>query len=115
MYRNWFQLPDGFERDKLLVRNENGEPLRTIYLVNETAQAIINNNDYTRLRLISAGVKGFVRQDSSKRGDITCKWRIPAEGIDDLVPLVPKTKIVDASLDELTIFLKEMYPPVSLT
>jgi hypothetical protein len=37
---NWFSLDDQFERDKLMVRNDSGAPLRTIYLVNETVKVI---------------------------------------------------------------------------
>jgi hypothetical protein len=32
--RNWFKLKESFPREHLLVRNEYGEPLRTIYLAN---------------------------------------------------------------------------------
>jgi hypothetical protein len=32
--RNWFKLKESFPREHLLVRNEYGDPLRTIYLAN---------------------------------------------------------------------------------
>lgn len=76
-------------------------------------QAILQNNDYTRMRIISAGVKSFVRQDSGNRGDISCKWRIPGDGILEVVPRIPESKIVHADLADLKVFLSEMYPPVS--
>lgn len=34
VYRSWFKLKDTFRTDQLLVRNDYGTPLRTIYLSN---------------------------------------------------------------------------------
>jgi hypothetical protein len=32
--RDWFKLKDTFRTDHFLVRNDHGDPLRTIYLSN---------------------------------------------------------------------------------
>lgn len=32
--REWFKLQDSFRTDQFLVRNDHGDPLRTIYLSN---------------------------------------------------------------------------------
>lgn len=106
----WFSLHDNFPSSNLLVRNEYGNPLRTMYVVNDVIKAIVQNNDYTRLRMISAGVKAFVRQDSQARNDIQCKWRVSADGIAEVLKYTDS--IVTAGLPELRIFLEEMYPPI---
>jgi len=33
--RKWFKLDEKFDRTKLMVRNDTGSPLRTVYLVND--------------------------------------------------------------------------------
>lgn len=111
--KEWFGMLPDFPAENLLVRNEYGNPLRTIYIVNDLVKAVILNNDYTRLRMISAGVKAFIRQDSQSRSDIQCKWRVSSDGILGVVRYVPETKIVKAGIAELRTFLEEMYPPVA--
>lgn len=70
------------------------------------------NNDPSRLRIISAGVKGFVRQDSQARTDIACKWRVPNEGMSEVLPHVQGGVVREISLRELKIFVGENYPTV---
>lgn len=111
--KKWFGMTPDFPADNLLVRNEYGNPLRTIYIVNDIVKAVILNNDYTRLRMISAGVKAFIRQDSQSRSDIQCKWRVSSDGILGVVRYVPEGRIVKAGIRELRTFLEEMYPPVT--
>lgn len=109
---NWFGLNESFPRNNLLVRNEYGNPLRTIYIANDMVKAIVKNNDYTRLRMISAGVKAFIRQDSQARTDIPCKWRVSSDGIDEVLKYVPDERVVKATVAELFTFLENMYPPI---
>lgn len=140
-----------------MVRNEYGDPLRSIYLTNDivkvcpphsihlstfkssnpsnpprapnpsilhisqllleltaAAQRIIQNNDYTRLRIISAGVKALTRQDSQARTDIGCKWRIPSEGVLELIPHIGAGVVKEVGIRELKVLLEEQYPPVCL-
>lgn len=35
LHREWFKLRESFPKGNLLVRNDYGDPLRTIYLTNE--------------------------------------------------------------------------------
>ncbi len=35
IHREWFKLKESFSKGNLLVRNDYGDPLRTIYLTNE--------------------------------------------------------------------------------
>ncbi|WWC87043.1 uncharacterized protein L201_001928 [Kwoniella dendrophila CBS 6074] len=107
-----FKLKDTFPRDNLMVRNDYGDPLRTIYMTNPIVKEIIQNNDYTRLRIVSAGVKCFARQDSSQRTEIRCKWRTPADGILEVLPHCGEGVVLSATLNELRTLLEDHYPPV---
>ncbi|ODN90270.1 multisite-specific tRNA:(cytosine-C5)-methyltransferase [Cryptococcus wingfieldii CBS 7118] len=109
-----FQFKDTFPKNHLLVRNEYGTPHRTMYLTNEIVKQILLNNDYTRLRIISAGVKSFTRQDSkeSKNTDISCKWRPPVDGVLELLPHLGDGILVRATLDELRNLLVDHYPAI---
>jgi multisite-specific tRNA:(cytosine-C5)-methyltransferase len=122
-------LKDTFRTDHFLVRNDHGDPLRTIYLSNAiikvshngthaglelTEQSVLTNNDPSRLRIVSAGVKGFVRQDSQSRTDIACKWRVPNEGMLEVLPHVSEGVVKEVTLRELKVFVGENYPTVCL-
>ncbi|WVR04516.1 hypothetical protein IAU60_001520 [Kwoniella sp. DSM 27419] len=107
-----FKFKDTFPRDNLMVRNDYGDPLRTIYLTNDVVKAIIQNNDYTRLRIVSAGVKCFARQDSQQRTDIRCKWRTPIDGILEVLPHVGEDVVISATLQDLKTLLEDHYPAV---
>ncbi|ORY27062.1 S-adenosyl-L-methionine-dependent methyltransferase [Naematelia encephala] len=109
----WFKLNDSFPVNNLLVRNAYGDPVRSLYMVNDIIKSIVLHNDYSRLRIISAGVKGFTRQDSQTRTDLQCKWRIPMDGLLEVVPHIPDDVIRDATLAELKVFIEEQYPPVT--
>jgi multisite-specific tRNA:(cytosine-C5)-methyltransferase len=79
-----------------------------------TIQQIICNNDWSRLRLVSAGVKAFVRQDSHSSVDKECKWRIPAEGISGLLPHMDHSVIANATVKDLKVLLTDLYPVVGI-
>jgi multisite-specific tRNA:(cytosine-C5)-methyltransferase len=76
-------------------------------------QTIVTYNDVARLRLLSAGIRVFLRQDSSNKLDLKCKWRIPSEGLNSIGIHLDQTKIIDAGLEEIRIFLENSYPMVS--
>ncbi|WRT64898.1 uncharacterized protein IL334_001837 [Kwoniella shivajii] len=105
-----FKFKDTFPRDNLMVRNEYGDPLRTIYMTNDIVKEIIQNNDYTRIRVVSAGVKCFARQDSSQRTEIRCKWRTPIDGILEVLPHVGEDIVISATIRELRTLLEDHYP-----
>ncbi|OWT39580.1 multisite-specific tRNA:(cytosine-C5)-methyltransferase [Cryptococcus neoformans Bt1] len=107
-----FQFKDTFPKNNLLVRNEYGDPLRTMYLTNDIVKQIILNNDYTRMRLISAGIKSFTRQDSatSKNSELICKWRPPIDGILELLPHLGDGVLIEGTLSELRTLLEDHYP-----
>ena len=72
----------------------------------------MTSNDYSRLRVISAGVKAFMRQDSQNRDSYACKWRIPNEGLSALVPHLGDGVVKDFGIDELRVLVEEQYPTV---
>ncbi|OCF37458.1 multisite-specific tRNA:(cytosine-C5)-methyltransferase [Kwoniella heveanensis CBS 569] len=105
-----FKFKDTFPKDNLMVRNDYGDPLRTMYLTNDIVKDIIQHNDYTRLRIVSAGVKCFARQDSQQRTEIRCKWRTPVDGILEVLPHVGDGIVISANLAELRTLLEDHYP-----
>ncbi|WVO13356.1 hypothetical protein L204_100971 [Cryptococcus depauperatus] len=109
-----FKFKDTFPCENLLVRNEYGDPLRTVYLTNSIVKRIIQNNDYTRMRIVSAGVKAFTRQDSStsKNAELTCKWRPPIDGVLELLPHIGEGVLIEGSLAELRVLLEDHYPAI---
>lgn len=110
-----------------MVRNDYGDPLRSIYLTNplvrvsspylraataDHRQAVIENNEYTRLRLVSAGVKAFTRQDSSK-SELPCKWRVPSDGLGEVLPWIGEGVVRDMSIADLRVLCATQYPEVA--
>ncbi len=108
----FFSIQDTFPIGNCMVRNKNGTPLRSIYVCNNLMKAIVRHNDVARLRMISAGIRIFLRQDSNNKLELQCKWRIPAEGVQSLVGHVDPARIDDAGLGELRVFLENSYPMV---
>ena len=86
----------------MLVRNSTGEAIRTIYFTSPLVRSLLTSNSYNRMRLISCGVKIFMRQDATR--DVAGvverigpqRWRLVLpyprfESLIDVVELVPKT------------------------
>ncbi|GAA5843387.1 hypothetical protein JCM3766R1_002937 [Sporobolomyces carnicolor] len=99
--KEFFDISDSFPFDALLVRNASGAALRSIYLTSDLTKSILSSNAYTRMRLISCGVKLFTRQDSSKDGTYVCKWRINSEGLEVIRPYLGQKRIVNAGQAQL--------------
>lgn len=79
-------------------------------------QHILQYNSSARLRIITAGVKIFIRQDSQNRTDIPCKWRIPSDGLSAVVPYVGEGVVRDmgpGGMGVLRILVEFPYPMVS--
>ncbi|GJN93170.1 hypothetical protein Rhopal_006217-T1 [Rhodotorula paludigena] len=90
--KDFFDISDSFPFSDLLVRNAMGQPLRSVYLTSPLTRKLLLSNAYTRMRLISCGVKLFTRQDSSNT--YACKWRINAEGLEVIRPYLGQKRIV---------------------
>ena len=41
----------------MLTRNPTGDTVRSIYMANDIVKQIVEHNDYTRMRLVTAGTK----------------------------------------------------------
>ena len=109
---NHFGLSPSFSPSNLYVRNETGEAVRSIYYTSNLIKTIVTQNEYTRMRLISAGVKLFARQESPG-DDVVCKWRACAEGLELLLPFLGEGKVLSAGLKDLKVLLETHYPMVS--
>ena len=106
-----------------MVRNPNQQAGRTIYLTSEVMKNVIESNDYTRLRLISCGVKMFIKHEVAKSSsqpneDGTtnlpkCKWRITNEGVNLVKDYLPPHKILTGDPHELKYFVETYHPSIS--
>lgn len=81
----------------MLVRNSTGEAIRTIYFTSPLVRSLLTSNSYNRMRLISCGVKIFMRQDATRDGTYKCKWRVMSEGLEVLRPFMGQKRILHAT------------------
>lgn len=79
-----------------------------MYFTSTLARTLLHANSYTRMRLISCGVKLFTRQDSSKDGTYRCKWRVNSEGLDVLRPFMGTKRIATANVETLRALMQSM-------
>lgn len=107
----FFDIHPSFPVASLLVRNASGAPLRSIYFTSELVRSLLLANSYSRMRLISCGVKIFTRQDSGKTDTYKCKWRIVSEGLEILRPYMGKKRIIQGNLETLKILMGELNVP----
>ncbi|KAJ9113207.1 hypothetical protein QFC22_006046 [Naganishia vaughanmartiniae] len=107
----YFGLSSDFPRDRCFVRNGTGTANRNLYMSNDIVKNLIHSNEYHSIRLLSAGIRVFVRQDTQNRNtDLHCKWRIPLEGLPSILPYMDQTKILHGTIDDLEVLLSDMYP-----
>ncbi|KAM0791035.1 hypothetical protein ACM66B_004331 [Microbotryomycetes sp. NB124-2] len=106
--KDFFDLDESFPVTSLLVRNSQGAALRSVYFTSEIVRALLFSNSYSRMRLISCGVKMFTRQDSSKDGTYRCKWRVNAEGLEVLRPFMGPKRITTANIATLRQLMSSM-------
>ncbi|GAA5943291.1 hypothetical protein JCM3775_002607 [Rhodotorula graminis] len=99
LIKDFFGISDAFPFSELLVRNAAGQPLRSIYLTSLLTRKLLLSNAYSRMRLISCGVKLFTRQDSN--GQYACKWRLNAEGLDVVRPFLSDKRVIKVGADTL--------------
>ncbi|CAE6527541.1 unnamed protein product [Rhizoctonia solani] len=106
------QIKPSFPSTNLFVRNPDGEALRHIYLCNDAVRQVLAHNDFARLRLISAGVRVFNRQESGVKTELhgRNRFRFLTEGVPSVLPHVDESRIVTANLDTLRVFMRLYYP-----
>lgn len=107
----FYNLSPDFPRDRFMVRNATGEPVKTIYYTSLLARDILTTNEGTGLKFVHCGVKMFVRQDVQKEN--TCKWRIQTDGLPVLEAWVGEERVVRLwKKSTLKKLLVEMFPKV---
>lgn len=97
-----------FPSSRVLVRNPAGDAVRSLYLANDIVKVIIENNDYSRLRLTAAGTKVFSKQDAGKGAD--AQFRVLGEGLPVILPYIDPTTIITASMVTLKTLIESYYP-----
>ncbi|KAF8634819.1 hypothetical protein AX17_004071 [Amanita inopinata Kibby_2008] len=104
-------LTTQFPASNILVRNPEGEAARSLYLTNDIVKTIIQNNDYTRIRLTAAGTKVMAKQEAGKGAD--AQFRVLGEGLPIILPFVDESTIVAGDLPSLRTLLSSNYPLLS--
>ena len=108
---SFYGLSLKFPRDRFMVRNASGNPVKTIYYSSTLARDILTENEGKGIKFVHCGIKMFVKQDVQKSG--VCKWRIQSEGLPILEGWVGDTRAVRlASRKTLHKLLIEMFPKV---
>ncbi|KAL9602247.1 MAG: hypothetical protein Q9219_001971 [cf. Caloplaca sp. 3 TL-2023] len=109
---SFYNLSSQFPRNRFMVRNATGEPVKTIYYTSLLARDILTANEGTGLKFVHCGIKMFVKQDVQKEN--TCKWRIQTEGLPILEAWVGEERVVRLwKRSTLKKLLVEMFPKVN--
>ncbi|KAG5644352.1 hypothetical protein DXG03_008649 [Asterophora parasitica] len=109
-------LNSDFPSSNVLVRNPAGDAVRSLYLANALVKSVVENNDYTRIRLSAAGTKVFSKQDGGKAASAPggeTQFRILGEGLPVILPFVDPATIITADLAVLKVLVQSYYPLVS--
>lgn len=108
----FYQLSDSFPRDRFMVRNATGEPVKAIYYTTALAKDILTKNEGRGMKFVHSGVKMFVKQDA--QGQDICRWRVQSEGLPILEGWVGEERVVRLYKREtLRKLLREMFPRVN--
>lgn len=109
---SFYNLSPSFPRDRFMVRNASGNPVKTIYYTSTLARDILTENQGKGIKFVHCGVKMFVKQDVQKVG--VCKWRIQTEGLPIVEGWVGEERVVRLWQKEtLRTLLLEMFPKVN--
>lgn len=107
----FYSLSPHFPRDRFMVRNALGNPVKTIYYTSALARDILRENESRGIKFVHCGIKMFVKQDVQKVG--VCKWRIQTEGLPILEAWVGEERVVRLwQRQTLRKLLVEMFPKV---
>ncbi|KAF9459139.1 cytosine-5--methyltransferase [Collybia nuda] len=101
-------LTTEFPAANVLVRNPEGDPVRSLYLANDLVKAIVENNDFSRIRLTAAGTKVFSKQEGGKASE--AQFRVLGEGLPVVLPYVDPSTIITADLSTLKVLVQSYYP-----
>lgn len=107
----FYNIAPNFPRDRFMVRNASGNPVRTIYYTSALVRDILIENEGKGIKFVHCGIKMFVSQDVQKAG--VCPWRIQSEGLPVLEGWVGEERVVRLHKREtLRKLLVEMFPKV---
>jgi multisite-specific tRNA:(cytosine-C5)-methyltransferase len=107
----YYQLSERFPRDRFMVRNATGEPVKAIYYTSAIVRDILNMNERKGMKFVMCGVRMFMKQDA--QGQDICRWRIQSEGIPLLETYVGEERIVRLyKRPTLRKLLIELFPKV---
>ncbi|KAK7471032.1 tRNA (cytosine-5-)-methyltransferase ncl1 [Stygiomarasmius scandens] len=101
-------LTKDFPSSNVLVRNPEGDVVRSMYLTNDIIKSVIQNNDFTKIRLTAAGTKVFTKQEGGKGSE--AQYRILGEGLPVVLPYVDPANILQANMSALKTFVESHYP-----
>ncbi|KAF8434864.1 S-adenosyl-L-methionine-dependent methyltransferase [Boletus edulis BED1] len=101
-------LSSDFPTSNVLVRNPEGDAVRSLYLVNDFVKSVLAHNDYTRMRLMTAGTKVITKQEAGRGMD--AHFRILGEGLPVVLPYIDPATIMMADLKALKVLLQTYYP-----
>jgi multisite-specific tRNA:(cytosine-C5)-methyltransferase len=107
----YYQVSERFPRDRFMVRNATGEPVKAIYYTSAIVRDILSMNEKKGMKFVMCGVKMFMKQDA--QGQDVCRWRIQSEGMPLLETYVGEERIVRLyKRPTLRKLLIEMFPKV---
>jgi multisite-specific tRNA:(cytosine-C5)-methyltransferase len=107
----FYEISPRFPKDRYMVRNATGEPVKAIYYTSEKVRDILVCNEGQGIKFVQAGVKMFMKQDA--QGQDICRWRIQSEGIPILEPWVGEGRVIRLYKREtLRKLLIEMFPRI---
>ena len=108
----FYDISPRFPRDRYMVRNVLGEPVKAIYYTSVIVRDILTLNEGKGIKFIQAGVKMFMKQDA--QGQDICRWRIQSEGIPIIDPWVGEGRaIIIYKRETMKKLLKEMFIKIS--
>lgn len=108
----FYELHESFPRDRFLVRNPAGDPVKGIYYSSQLVKEILTTNEKRGMKFVHAGVKMFMKQDA--QGQDICRWRIQTEGLPIIEGWVGEGRVIRISKrSTLRKLLVEMFPKVS--
>lgn len=108
----FYEVSPRFPRDRFMVRNATGAPVKAIYYTSVLAREILTLNEGKGMKFVHCGVKMFMKQDA--QGQDVCRWRIQSEGLPIVEPWVGEGRIVRLCKREtLRKLLREMFPRVA--
>ncbi|KAL8910741.1 MAG: hypothetical protein Q9171_003987 [Xanthocarpia ochracea] len=109
---DFYNLSPQFPRDRFMVRNATGNPVKSVYYTSALARDVLTANEATGLKFVHCGVKMFVKQDVQKEN--TCRWRIQTDGLPVLEAWVGEERVVRLwKKSTLKKLLVEMFPKVT--